>query len=548
MSWYSSVPSLQMLDTWIKNNYNVLFHGRPGVGKTSMVFEAFDKQGWEKNVDYLYFSAATIDPWVDLIGVPSKMLNEDGEEVLKLVRPETIKNKTIKAFFVDELNRSHKKVRNALMELIQFKSINGLRFPNLEIIWAAVNPADDEEMKFDVEKLDLAQEDRFHIHVQIPYKPNEVYFAQKFNDPDMAEAVCKWWNEQPEKVKQQLTPRRLEYAIDVFMKTNDLRFVIPSEAHISSLKSAIQCGNPEKTLLKLIENNDTSEIRKWLAIENNLNSVQNLICTNRSVCSKVLHLLSDERVAAFASKHKLIVDQIKDEPTKYERIIRDFATGSTNKKIKETFAKLLPLLDANKKQLQSLQFPQTKIHGLTPRVVAKATGNYAIQISDNTIHVNNNVAQIVDELTRIANEVLFCDTNKQLEIVLENLAQIVYPSMGEVETNACLKILDYIFSKYNMDHDEHFCDPVFTLYLPLVNTCVMSHAACAKSKNEEIAASLYKQAPHLYMKVLLDVAENNFKWNIHETNVILQKIADNKYEDISNETEKVVAQNLDDLF
>jgi len=239
MSWYSSIPSISMLDTWIKHNYNVLFHGRPGVGKTSMVFEAFEKQGWEKNVDYLYFSAATIDPWVDLIGVPSKTINDDGDEVLKLIRPDTIKNNTIKALFVDELNRSHKKVRNALMELIQFKSMNGLRFPNLEIIWAAVNPDDDDEMKFDVEKLDLAQEDRFQIHVQIPYKPNENYFATKFNDADMAEAVCKWWNEQPEKVKQQLTPRRLEYAIDVFMKTNDLRFVVPSEAHIPSLKSAI---------------------------------------------------------------------------------------------------------------------------------------------------------------------------------------------------------------------------------------------------------------------------------------------------------------------
>jgi alkaline phosphatase D len=185
MTWYNSVPSNQVLDNWIKFKYNVLFHGRHGVGKTSMIFDAFNRVGWELGRDFLYFSAATIDPWVDLIGVPARVKNEDGEEVLKLIRPESIHNKTIKAFFVDELNRSHKKVRNALMELIQFKSINGLKFPNLDIVWAAVNPDEDDVLKFDVEKLDPAQEDRFQIQVQIPYEPSEAYFSKKFNNPEM---------------------------------------------------------------------------------------------------------------------------------------------------------------------------------------------------------------------------------------------------------------------------------------------------------------------------------------------------------------------------
>ena len=44
---------------------------------------------------------------------------------------------------MDEFSRAHKKVRNAVMELIQFKSINGRKFKNLKIVWAAINPDDD---------------------------------------------------------------------------------------------------------------------------------------------------------------------------------------------------------------------------------------------------------------------------------------------------------------------------------------------------------------------------------------------------------------------
>ena len=541
MSWYSSIPSLAMLDMWIKNNYNVLFHGRPGVGKTSMVFEAFEKQGWEKNVDYLYFSAATIDPWVDLIGVPSKSTNDDGEEVLRLVRPDTIKNKTIKAFFVDELNRSHKKVRNALMELIQFKSINGMRFPNLEIIWAAVNPADDEEMKFDVEKLDLAQEDRFQIQVHIPYKPNEAYFAQKFNDPDMAEAVCKWWSDQPEKVKQQLTPRRLEYAIDVFMKTDDLRFVVPSEAHISSLKSAIQCGNPEKTLLKMIEKDDVAEIRKWLAVENNLASVQNLICTNRDVCKKVLHLLSDERVVSLASKHKTIVDQIRNEPSKYERIIRDVASCTTNKKLQETFTSLVASLDKNINILQKMSLPVKPIKNISPRRRTQMISNYRIDDSLEVVCVNNPVRKISDDLTAILSECSFIKGSVRAIEALEDLGSIVYPNMGKIEATASLKILNFLFTDHVTVDNEQFA----TKYLPIINSCVLS---LLRNETNITTEMLMDLVPQLYVRVLVYAADNTEALGIENSNIVLQKHSNEMFAELSDEIEKPVSQNLADLF
>ena len=69
-------------DFYIENCWNVLFIGRHGVGKTSIVKEAFAGNG----LSYRYYSASTMDPWVDLVGVPEEKTNGDGEIYLELVR------------------------------------------------------------------------------------------------------------------------------------------------------------------------------------------------------------------------------------------------------------------------------------------------------------------------------------------------------------------------------------------------------------------------------------------------------------------------------
>ena len=59
-------------DFWIENNLNVLLRGKHGVGKTAMVVDAFERN----NLKYKYFSASTMDPWVDFIGVPKEKTDD----------------------------------------------------------------------------------------------------------------------------------------------------------------------------------------------------------------------------------------------------------------------------------------------------------------------------------------------------------------------------------------------------------------------------------------------------------------------------------------
>lgn len=214
------------LKFWIDNNLNVLFVGEHGVGKTARVKQAFDKAG----LNWLYFSAATLDPWVDFIGIPKETEDpETGIKYIDLVRPKPFAEDTVEAIFIDELNRSHKKVRNAVMELVQFKSINGKPFKNLRIIWGAINPEnrleDSSELEYDVERLDPAQKDRFEIHVDVPFAPDRAYFLSKHGPK--SEAAMAWWKDLPSNVQKLVSPRRLDYALGVVAKGGDIRDVLP---------------------------------------------------------------------------------------------------------------------------------------------------------------------------------------------------------------------------------------------------------------------------------------------------------------------------------
>jgi hypothetical protein len=91
----------QKLDFWIKNQYNVLMTGKHGVGKTSLILEAFNRH----NLKWVYFSAATMDPWVDLIGVPKEKIDANGNTYLDLVRPKAFQDNEVEAIFMDEFKK-----------------------------------------------------------------------------------------------------------------------------------------------------------------------------------------------------------------------------------------------------------------------------------------------------------------------------------------------------------------------------------------------------------------------------------------------------------
>ena len=233
------------IDTWISSGVNVLLIGEKGTGKTGRILAGMKRN----NKKFAYLPGATVDPWVDVIGVPKAKKKKSGEEFLDFIRPDRMSN-DVEFIIVDEYNRAHKSVRNALMELQQFKTMNGREFPNLKAIWGAINPISDDEdfndsARYDVERLDPAQMDRFHVIVEVPNKPDKKFFKAKYGD-FKATILINWWNNQPEDARHEiLSPRRLDYIAEFFEKGVDIKDMLPVSCNTQELINSLSRDEDE---------------------------------------------------------------------------------------------------------------------------------------------------------------------------------------------------------------------------------------------------------------------------------------------------------------
>jgi hypothetical protein len=293
------------LNFYLKNNLNVLLEGRAGTGKTSIISEifndAFGKDGW------LYLAGSTLDPFVDFVGVPKEKTDSNGNSYLDFVLPKHFVTKKIKAIFIDEYNRAHKKVRNGCMELIQFKSINGNKFENLKCVWVGINPFSDEELdkNYDVEELDAAQLDRFQIQIKLPYQIDLNYFTKKFGI-DIAKAAGQWWNNLKDSERLNVSPRRLDYALEIYKMGGDIFDVLPFETNPCKLITELTIGNIEDKLSEIFSKKDYKSAKALFESENSYQSSIPFLVKNKSYKHFFLPILEQERITSLFFKNKEI--------------------------------------------------------------------------------------------------------------------------------------------------------------------------------------------------------------------------------------------------
>jgi hypothetical protein len=237
-------------DRYLDAGFNLLLVGLHGTGKTETIKAIADARGLKMK----YYSCSTLDPFTDLVGVPSpvyycptcddkfesKIEHRDLhpeckaklDRQLDMVRPRDVDEAEL--IFFDEFNRADPKVQNAVFEIIQFGSINGEPLPHLKACWAAINPPDDDQ-NYQVEQLDPALLDRFDLYIDITPKPSVPYMTKHMPEP-IAKALKLWWDEHQNAIRLQtkdahsdyISPRRLEKIGLVWCATQNSKAIFAS--------------------------------------------------------------------------------------------------------------------------------------------------------------------------------------------------------------------------------------------------------------------------------------------------------------------------------
>ena len=174
--------TVQQLKQYMEANKNILIAGEAGTGKTEMLKAAAN----ELNLKMKYYSSSTLDPFADLVGIP---VPNTSTKLVEYYRPREIDEAQV--IFFDELNRADPKTINAVMEIIQFKSINGDPLVNLRCVVAAINPVD---IGYNTEELDIAVRDRFDFFLTSEVVADYPYFKAKFG-PAVARTVIDLFKE-----------------------------------------------------------------------------------------------------------------------------------------------------------------------------------------------------------------------------------------------------------------------------------------------------------------------------------------------------------------
>lgn len=484
------------LDFWIQMGYNALFIGKHGVGKTHMIQDAFVRNG----LKWKYFSAATMDPWTDFVGVPKEVIGENGESYLDFILPKDFADDSIEAIFFDEFNRAPKKVRNAVMELIQFKSINGRKFPKLKVIWTAINPSDDDDLDFDVEALDPAQEDRFHVQVEIPYKPSLAYFQKKYG-MEVGKAAVDWWDGLNADFKKHISPRRLDYAIQVFHDIGNLRHVLPAKAPVAKLAAAIQHGPPEETIRKYMENNDETSARRWLAHMNNLDGVKKLIIENDEIRSFALPLLGAELITTFMSKNATIKNEIVQNPQKYKSIIKDVAAGSQHKRIKKQFESIAKTLDQMGDSENTISNNVSDViidsSKKLPQHFTKTEQKHMINNfmfkEDYSISDIEFTGDIEASIRKAATDSMGASNSWLKELLYQSVCDFATESMNSDEAVAVIRLCNFLASRHQSDTLSSTYDKIPVIFNTAVH-CIIENRPTFSIKE------LFDYAPYLFFR------------------------------------------------
>ena len=140
------------------------------------------------------------------------------------------------------------------------------------------------------------------MYVEVPYKPDLVYFKNKYGEK-LSRGSLAWWKELPQEIKNQVSPRRLDYALEEFSNDGDIRDILPKSANISKLIECLHEGPITDRIKDMQEEGALEKAKTFISVENNYASGIRHIVGDMSRMQFWLPLISEEKlIAIFAEK------------------------------------------------------------------------------------------------------------------------------------------------------------------------------------------------------------------------------------------------------
>lgn len=163
--------------------------GHAGIGKSSIVYQVFQEMGY-KVVERRLGQMADAG---DLIGLMEFIKNKDNVNThVDYVLPKWFPKEPKTVIFLDEVNRAHKDLLQAIFELVYDKSLMGNKLPEDCHIVAASNPPTGDYQVLDFN--DTAFQDRF-IHIK--FEPTLEEFVSYGKSKNFSSAVLDFISENP---------------------------------------------------------------------------------------------------------------------------------------------------------------------------------------------------------------------------------------------------------------------------------------------------------------------------------------------------------------